>query len=232
MKLMKIRPFLLLATVSLLCGCGVPQDEGTSAIGRPENVSGVKQSATTLHKKDGKRVLVISASPRKGGNTDILADAFLRGAQEVGGKVEKIFLADSTLEFLSEEGANQPQSVTRNTPMGRIVEKFLAADVVVLASPVYFMNVSDRMKTFIDATYLGVGDPRMGNKEYYYLTAFSEQDTNTAEWIYNAFRGFVMWLPNSVERGHVGAAGMGRAGAVRGTDYENQAYQLGKTINL
>ena len=40
-----------------------------------------------------KNVLVISASPRKGGNSDTLCDEFIRGAQESGNHAEKIFLA-------------------------------------------------------------------------------------------------------------------------------------------
>lgn len=42
--------------------------------------------------KTNKSVLIISGSPRKGGNTDLLCDAFARGAEEVGGRVEKFFL--------------------------------------------------------------------------------------------------------------------------------------------
>ena len=57
-------------------------------------VSGIPYSETTVNKKEGKNVLVISSSPRRGGNTDLLADEFVRGAKEAGGKVEKVFLAD------------------------------------------------------------------------------------------------------------------------------------------
>lgn len=39
-----------------------------------------------------KNILVISASPRKGGNSDVLCDEFIKGAQQAGHKVEKIFL--------------------------------------------------------------------------------------------------------------------------------------------
>ena len=46
-----------------------------------------------------KKVLVISTSPRKGGNSDTLADEFARGAREAGNQVEKIFLADKTIGF-------------------------------------------------------------------------------------------------------------------------------------
>lgn len=147
-------------------------------------------------------------------NTDLLADAFVRGAQEAGGNVEKVFLADLNLEFLTEGGANKPLDVPRDNETGQLVEKFLAADVLCMASPTYYMNVNDRMKTFIDATFLAWGDERMGNKEYYYITACAQNSDETAEWCLNGFRGFVMCMPNPTERGYVRAIAMGRAGAV------------------
>ena len=103
--------------------------------------------------------------------------------------------------------------------------------MVCMASPTYYMNVNDRMKTFIDATYLAWGDPKMGNKEYYYITACAQNSAETAEWCINGFRGFVMCTENPTERGYVSAIAMGRPGAVIGTDYMKQAYELGKTIN-
>ena len=44
-----------------------------------------------------KKVLIISSSPRKGGNSDLLCDEFMKGAIEAGNEVEKIFLKDKTL---------------------------------------------------------------------------------------------------------------------------------------
>ena len=46
-----------------------------------------------------KKVLILSSSPRRGGNSDTLCDEFLRGAQEAGHEVEKIFLKDKTIHF-------------------------------------------------------------------------------------------------------------------------------------
>ena len=43
-----------------------------------------------------KKVLIISSSPRKGGNSDLLCDEFMKGAIEAGNEVEKIFLKDKT----------------------------------------------------------------------------------------------------------------------------------------
>lgn len=234
---MKKLIFTALSASLLMASCASNCDKNNGE--KSQNVtaslavqSGIKVSKTTVNKKDGKKVLVISSSPRKGGNTDLLCDEFVKGATEAGGKVEKIFLADYQLDFLSEVGANKPHDVCRDSSeTGRIINKFLEADVVCLASPTYYMNVNDRMKTFIDATYLAWGDPRLGNKEYYYITACAQNSAETAEWCINGFRGFVMCTENPTERGYVSAIGMGRAGAVEGTPFMTEAYNLGKSIN-
>ena len=41
-----------------------------------------------------KKVLILSSSPRRGGNSDVLCDEFMKGALEEGNEVEKIFLKD------------------------------------------------------------------------------------------------------------------------------------------
>ncbi len=46
-----------------------------------------------------KNILVISTSPRKGGNSETLADEFIRGAKEAGNQVEKVCLYDKTIGF-------------------------------------------------------------------------------------------------------------------------------------
>ena len=48
-----------------------------------------------------KKVLIISASPRKGGNSDTLCDQFAKGATEAGHDVEKIRLAEKNVGFCS-----------------------------------------------------------------------------------------------------------------------------------
>lgn len=46
-----------------------------------------------------KKVLILSGSPRKGGNSDILCDRFAKGAQEAGNFVEKIRVADKKIGY-------------------------------------------------------------------------------------------------------------------------------------
>lgn len=46
-----------------------------------------------------KKVLIVSSSPRKHGNSDLLCDEFARGAKDAGNEVEKVFLADKSINY-------------------------------------------------------------------------------------------------------------------------------------
>lgn len=67
-----------------------------------------------------KYILILSTSPRKGGNSETLADEFLRGAKEAGNEVEKVCLYDKTIGFCKDASpAARPTDVlymtTRNS---------------------------------------------------------------------------------------------------------------------
>lgn len=109
-----------------------------------------------------------------------------------------------------------------------IVRKMLNADIIVLASPVYFMNIDGQMKTLIDRTYSHFMD--LKDKEFYYITACADREESTADFAIAGFRGFVMCLPNPTERGMIKATGVGMKGSVKNTGFMRQAYELGKSI--
>ena len=205
-----MKHFLSLAVtaffIGLLASCGNGKKQTAEA---EENRYGIHYSDTSTIKKAHKNVLIISASPRREGNTDLLCDEFARGAKEAGARVEKIFLGDYDIKFL-------------------IVRKMLDADIIVLASPVYFMNINGQMKTLIDRTYSHFMD--LKNKEFYYITACADNAESTADFAITGFRGFVMCLPNPTERGMIKAIGLGRKGSVKGTVFMQQAYELGKGV--
>ena len=93
-----------------------------------------------------KKVLIISSSPRKGGNSDLLCDEFMKGAIEAGNEVEKIFLKDKTVHpctgcsVCSMYGKPCPQK----DDAVEIVEKMIAADVIVMATQSIFTPCAGR----------------------------------------------------------------------------------------
>lgn len=226
----------ILSVASLaLCLCAIScgktaETTITSKSNTPQQnlpVYNIAYSDTSTLTREQKNVLVISASPRKGGNTDLLCDEFVKGAKEVGGHVEKIFLDDYKIDFFHEQHEYSADSVAPDDQAPMIIDKMVNADIIVLSSPVYYMNIDGQLKTLMDRCFRHEG---LAGKEFYYITACADAEDSTAETAIFAFRGFVVCLPNPVERGMVKAIGMGRKGAVEQSDYMHQAYNLGKTI--
>lgn len=86
------------------------------------------------------KILAISASPRKGGNSDVLCDEFMKGAAESGHEVQKIRLVEKKIApCLACYGCTETHICVRNDDMTEVLEAMKAADVIALAAPVYFL---------------------------------------------------------------------------------------------
>jgi multimeric flavodoxin WrbA len=97
------------------------------------------------------KILAIAGSPRRGGNTDLLLDQAIAGASSVGGEVERIVL--SRLKIAPCIGCNRCFKTGRcavQDDFQQLYDKVLEADAIMLASPIFFMNVSGQTKAFID----------------------------------------------------------------------------------
>ena len=98
-----------------------------------------------------KKILILSGSPRKGGNSDILCDEFMRGAQDTGHTVEKIFIRDQRIGYCNACYACRESGVcVLKDGMQEVLEKMAWADVIVMASPVYFYSIDAQMKAVIE----------------------------------------------------------------------------------
>jgi multimeric flavodoxin WrbA len=173
-----------------------------------------------------KKVLILSSSPRRGGNSDTLCDEFLRGAQEAGHEVEKIFLKDKTIHYCTGCGVcNEGKPCPQKDDAPEIVRKMVAADVIVLATPVYFYTMSAQMKTLIDrccARYL-----EMKGKEFYFILTAAEESVPMMERTVECFRGLLDCLEDPREKGVVYGGGAWRAGDIEGMPAMDEAYALG-----
>jgi len=97
------------------------------------------------------RVCALAASPRRGGNSETLLDAFLAGATQAGATIEKIHLAELRIQPCDAgEDCYQTGDCHIDDDAVLVQEKLLAADIVVLATPVYFYAVTTHAKLLID----------------------------------------------------------------------------------
>lgn len=121
-----------------------------------------------------KNVLILSSSPRRGGNSDRLCDAFLQGCKDAGHTVEKIFLKDKHINYCTGCGicSMYGKPCPQKDDAAEVIEKMIAADVIVMATPVYFYTMSAQMKTLIDrccARYTEIT-----NKNFYFIVTAAE----------------------------------------------------------
>lgn len=134
-----------------------------------------------------KKVLILSGSPRKGGNSDLLCDAFMKGAQESGNQVEKVFIRSKKIApcnacyFCKQSGG---QCAIKDD-MAEILDKIQAVDVIVMASPVYFYSIDSQMKAVIDRSVARWTNIR--NKEFYYIMTAAEDSSDVMVAPWNVF---------------------------------------------
>jgi len=104
----------------------------------------------------GNNSVVLSGSPRKNGNTDRLAAAFIAGAQAAGKNVRLFRAADMDIAPCLNCNAcfKHPGICSQKDDMAEIVAALVKADTLVFASPVYFFSVSAQLKTAIDRMYV------------------------------------------------------------------------------
>ena len=177
----------------------------------------------------GKNVLIISSSPRKGGNSDILCDAFAEGAKETGNEVEKVRIADLTIGYCTGCYACQKTGTCAITDDAQsVIDKMMAADVIALASPVYFYSICAQLKALIDRTVAVY--PKLANKKFYYLLTMADTDRSKFDGPLAALRGFLDCCEGSEEAGMVCADGVYERGAVKGTPFVAGAKALGKQM--
>ena len=115
-----------------------------------------------------KSVLLLSSSPRKGGNSDLLCDRFSEGAALTGHQVEKIFLNDKNINYCT--GCAECFEVgkcSQTDDMSEILEKMISADVIVMSTPVYFYTMCGQMKTLIDRCCARYSE--ISNKDFYFI---------------------------------------------------------------
>lgn len=175
-----------------------------------------------------KRILIISSSARKGGNSDTLADQFMAGAQAAGHHVDKIRLAEKTIGFC--RGCyvcEKTGSCVQKDDMAGLLELLKAADVIVLATPVYYYSVCARLKNFLDRTVAIYPFPGFEGKHWHFILAAAEDDREAMQRAVGDFMGFMDCLPEPVVGEIIYGTGAWHVGDINDKPAMQQAYQAG-----
>lgn len=177
-----------------------------------------------------KKVLILSGSPRNGGNSDLLCDEFMRGAKESRNKVDKVFIRDKKIApcIACYYCRNNDGKCAIKDDMAEILDKMLEADVIVMASPVYFYSIDAQLKAVIDRAVAKW--TKIKNKEFYYIMTAAEDSDTVMDCTLECMRGFAICLDNSKEMGVIYGKGVYEAGAIKNTPYMKEAYNMGLNV--
>ncbi len=181
----------------------------------------------------GKKIVILNGSPRKKGNTSALAAEFTRGAKEAGHTVTEFFL--DSMDIHGCKGCFGGHS-SRKCPcvqkddMMQIYPAVKECDVVVLATPLYYWNMSGQLRTAVDRLFAleeGDGNLLRGHDRSSALLMAAEG---------HGFEDVLVYYDHLMEHlcwknlGHVLAGGNGAVGDITGKPELEEAYELGKSI--
>lgn len=177
-----------------------------------------------------RKVLVISSSLRRGSNSEMLADEFLKGAASAGHSAEKLGLAGKTINFcIGCLACQQTKRCVIDDDSREIPEKMLNADVIAFATPVYYYGVCGQLKTVLDrANPLFVSDYKF--RDIYLLAAAAEDEPETVQGTETAVQGWVGCFPKAALKRTIFAGGVNDAGDIKGHRALKEAYEAGKQL--
>ena len=177
-----------------------------------------------------KNILILSTSPRKNGNSEMLAREFARGAEQAGHNVELISLHDKTIGFC--KGCLACQKTQRcviHDDADAIVRKMKDAEVIAFATPIYFYEMCGQMKTLLDrANALFASDYAF--RDIYLLTAAAEEDDQVPARAESGLTGWIDCFEKARLAGTVFAGGVNGPGETAGHPALERARAMGRQV--
>ena len=175
-----------------------------------------------------KSIVIISTSLRPNSNSDLLADAFRRGAEAAGNRVEYISLRQKKIGFCvgCMKCASAGECVIKDDAV-EIERKVVAADVVVWATPVYYHMMSGQMKTLMDR--LNPMYPKdYAFRDVYLLATAEVKDESMCAHTADGVREWADNLKGVRFAGYVYCGGVDAPGEIRGNAKLEEAFELGR----
>lgn len=179
-----------------------------------------------------KKIIILNGSPRTMGNTSALTTAFKRGAAEAGNQVTEFHLSRMKINGCMGcwcGGKDPEHPCAQRDDMEQIYPAYREADIVVLASPLYYWFISGFLKNAFDRLFaIAECDPNYRNprKECVLIMAAEGAGFEESELWYDHLEKHIGWKSlGKVLCGHVT-----QPGDIEGKEELKQAYALGRSI--
>lgn len=174
-------------------------------------------------------ILVLTGSPRKGGNSAILADHFIKGCREKGHRVDRFDAGLSTVHPCT--GCNScgmDGSCIFDDDFSFVRERIGRADLVAFVTPMYYFGFSAQLKAVIDRFYAINGQIHVPKKAVLMVTYADNaaKKERPLQEHYTMLLDYLGWT----DAGRLIAPGVWPKGAILATGYPEKAYQLGLSL--
>jgi len=177
-----------------------------------------------------KRVLIISTGPRKGGNSETLAEEFGKGSRDAGHQVEMIALRDKAIGYCKGCLACQATgSCVIHDDANAVTQKMLHADVLVFATPIYFFEMCAQMKTLLDRTN-PLFPTDYAFRDIYLVASAAEKEETSTDGAAKGLLGWIACFGKTSLKGVIGACGVTDVGDIQGSPALRQAYEMGRAV--
>ena len=182
-----------------------------------------------------KKILVLNGSPRARGNTSMLIDAFTEGATQAGHTVTRFDLQKMDLHpclGCMKGGRDAASPCVQKDDMLKIYPAYREADIVVLASPMYYWAFSAQLKMAFDRFFaVAECDPGYANPKKECALIMAAEGNTPENWkpvldYYHSLMSFMEWA----DRGTVLAGGVLDAGAVACSPVLDEARSFGASL--
>lgn len=167
-----------------------------------------------------KNILVLTGSPNREGNSYKMADAFIRGAEQAGHSVTKFETAFKNMRGFT--AATEPDDFSELAPL------LNKADVVVIATPLYWFSFPAQLKAVIDQLDYSENS-QMTNKESFLFVSGGDSNVETFKPIvalYQSITEYVAWKDNGILQ----ARGLDAADAIEKSGLLEEAENMGKEV--
>ena len=176
------------------------------------------------------KITVIKSSPSTHGSSNLLADEFIRGAQENGHTVTEIDAAKADIHPCTgciACGYNGP--CVQNDDMETIKAAILGSDMIVFVTPLYYYGMSAQLKALVDRFCAFNGSLQQKRLKSALISAAWNSDNWTFEALEAHYKTLVRYL-NLTDCGSILGKGCGTVGMTQASKYPGLAYKLGKSI--
>lgn len=178
-----------------------------------------------------KKVVIVSSTMRKGGNSELLAEEFAKGAREVGNEIETIFLRNHSLEFCKGcMACLKAKKCVIKDDTTELMEKVRNADILVFATPIYYYAMCGQLKTFLDRMN-PIYTAGHHFKKVYLLTTAADEDNTAMQGAIKEVEGWVSCFDRVKFVGSICGTNTNEIGDIKlHKEKLEEAYQMGKNI--